>query len=84
MSAHGELRQKAALQAAEKQALERVMAEKEAEYARVRGGKYMKRDDFRQYQANIRGKHNQYKEMKIQGIIKRSAYDQNSLFYLGF
>ena len=42
------------------------MQDKEGEYARVKGGKYMKRDDFRQYQANIRGKHNQYKEMKKQ------------------
>merc|ERR1719324_906760 len=50
----------------EKLALERTLADKEAEYARVRGGKYMKRDDFRQYQANIRAKHNQYKEMKKQ------------------
>jgi hypothetical protein len=31
----------------EKQVLERLMAEKESEYARTKGGKYMKRDDFR-------------------------------------
>ena len=31
----------------EKQALERILQEKEAEYARVKGGKYMKRDDFK-------------------------------------
>ena len=33
----------------EKLALERTLADKEGEYARVKGGKYMKRDDFRQY-----------------------------------
>ena len=34
----------------------------------------MKRDDFKQYQANIRGKHNQYKEMKKQlGEFKSEA-----------
>ena len=33
----------------EKLGLERTLADKEAEYARVKGGKYMKRDDFRQY-----------------------------------
>lgn len=31
----------------EKNALEKVMQDKEAEYARVKGGKYMKRDDFK-------------------------------------
>lgn len=31
----------------EKQALERQMADKESEYAKTKGGKYMKRDDFR-------------------------------------
>lgn len=48
----------------EKQALEKTMADKESEYARTRGGKYMKRDDFRQYAANLRGKNTQYKQMK--------------------
>lgn len=48
----------------EKQALEKQMAEKEQEYARTKGGKYMKRDDFRQYAANLRGKNTQYKQMK--------------------
>jgi len=48
----------------EKQALEKTMAEKEAEYARTKGGKYMKRDDFRNYAANLRGKNTQYKQMK--------------------
>jgi hypothetical protein len=32
------------------------MNDKEGEYARTRGGKYMKRDDFKQYAANLRGK----------------------------
>ena len=31
----------------EKMALEKMMNDKEAEYARTRGGKYMKRDDFK-------------------------------------
>ena len=48
----------------EKQALERILQEKEAEYARVKGGKYMKRDDFKQYAANLRGKNVQYKNMR--------------------
>ena len=61
----------------EKLGLERTLADKEAEYARVNGGKYMKRDDFRQYQANIRGKHNQYKEMKKQ--LQELKAEQNVL-----
>jgi len=48
----------------EKQALEKLMADKEQEYAKAKGGKYMKRDDFRQYAANLRGKNTQYKQMK--------------------
>lgn len=40
----------------EKQALEKTMADKESEYARTKGGKYMKRNDFRQYAENLRGK----------------------------
>jgi len=48
----------------EKQALEKAMADKETEYARAKGGKYMKRDDFRQYAANLRGKNTQFKQMK--------------------
>jgi len=40
------------------------MNEKEAEYARAKGGKYMKRDDFNQYAANLRGKNAKYKPMK--------------------
>lgn len=48
----------------EKQALEKTMADKESEYARTKGGKYMKRNDFRQYAENLRGKNAQYKQMK--------------------
>jgi len=40
------------------------MNDKEAEYSRTRGGKYMKRDDFKQYAANLRGKNATYKQMK--------------------
>ena len=55
----------------EKMALEKMMSEKEAEYARTKGGKYMKRDDFKQYAANLRGKNAQYKQMKkVLGEIK--------------
>lgn len=45
----------------EKQGLEKTMADKESEYARTKGGKYMKRNDFRQYAENLRGKNAQYK-----------------------
>jgi intraflagellar transport protein 81 len=48
----------------EKQALEKTLADKEAEYSRTKGGKYMKRDDFRQYASNLRGKNNEYKQLK--------------------
>ena len=48
----------------EKAALERTLQDKEAEYAKTKGGKYMKRDDFKQYAANLRGKNQKYKEMK--------------------
>ncbi len=55
----------------EKQALQNLMSTKEAEYSKSRGGKYMKRDDFKQYAANLRGKNNQYKQMKkVLGEIK--------------
>jgi intraflagellar transport protein 81 len=42
------------------------MLDKESEYQRTKGGKYMKRDDFKQYAANLRGKNAQYKKMKQQ------------------
>ena len=55
----------------EKYALEKLMNDKEGEYARTRGGKYMKRDDFKQYAANLRGKNASYKQMKkVLGEIK--------------
>jgi intraflagellar transport protein 81 len=55
----------------EKIALEKLMNDKEAQYAKSRGGKYMKRDDFKQYAANLRGKNAQYKQMKkVLGEIK--------------
>ena len=55
----------------EKIALEKLMNDKESEYAKTRGGKYMKRDDFKQYAANLRGKNAQYKQMKkVIGEIK--------------
>jgi intraflagellar transport protein 81 len=48
-----------------------MMNDKEADYAKSRGGKYMKRDDFKQYAANLRGKNAQYKSMKkVLGEIK--------------
>lgn len=40
------------------------MSDKESEYARAKGGKYMKRDDFKQMTANIRAKNTQYRQMK--------------------
>lgn len=40
----------------EKHALEKLMADKEAEYVQTKGTKYMKRDDFKQYAASLRGK----------------------------
>ena len=55
----------------EKLALEKMMNDKEGEYAKTKGGKYMKRDDFKQYAANLRGKNAQYKQMKkVLGEIK--------------
>jgi intraflagellar transport protein 81 len=50
----------------EKQALEKQMQDKEAEYQKTKGGKYMKRDDFKQYAANLRGKNTEYKKKKQQ------------------
>ena len=44
-------------------ALEKTMQEKEENYAKTKGTKYMKRDDFRQYAANLREKNTQYKTM---------------------
>lgn len=47
----------------EKVSLEKQMQEKEENYAKTKGSKYMKRDDFRQYAANLRVKNTQYKSM---------------------
>jgi intraflagellar transport protein 81 len=40
----------------EKMALEKTMQEREENYVKTKGTKYMKRDDFRQYAANLREK----------------------------
>ena len=48
----------------EKLALEKIMREKEEQYASVKGSKYIKSDDFRQYAATLRVKNNQFKDMK--------------------
>lgn len=48
----------------EKLALEKTMQDKEENYAKEKGSKYMKRDDFRQYAANLREKNNGFKSMK--------------------
>jgi intraflagellar transport protein 81 len=48
----------------EKNGLEKQLREREEAYAQQKGSKYMKRDDFRQYAANLRVKNNQFKEMK--------------------
>ncbi len=42
----------------EKNGLEKQLREKEEQYAKQKGSKYMKRDDFRQYAANLRVKNN--------------------------
>jgi intraflagellar transport protein 81 len=56
---------------AEKFALEKMMTGKEQEYAKAHGGNYMKRDDFKQFAVNLRGKNNQYRQMKkVIGEIK--------------
>jgi intraflagellar transport protein 81 len=45
-------------------ALEKIMRDKEENYAKQKGGKHMKRDDFRQYAANLRVKNANFKVMK--------------------
>jgi len=42
----------------EKQALEKSLRDKEEQYAKTKGQKFMKKDDFRQYAANLRVKNN--------------------------
>lgn len=47
------------------------MTAKEQDYAKAHGGNYMKRDDFKQFAVNLRGKNNQYRQMKkVLGEIK--------------
>jgi len=48
----------------EKLALEKMMREKEDNYLKTRGSKYLKRDDFKQYAATLRVKNNAFKTMK--------------------
>jgi intraflagellar transport protein 81 len=47
----------------EKATAERAMQDKEGQYEKTKGQKYLKRDDFRQYAANLREKNNNYKTM---------------------
>jgi intraflagellar transport protein 81 len=47
----------------EKKATEKQLQQMEENYAKQKGTKYMKRDDFRQYAANLRVKNTQYKAM---------------------
>lgn len=47
----------------EKMGMEKQMQQMEENYAKQKGTKYMKRDDFRQYAANLRVKNTQYKSM---------------------
>ena len=42
-------------------ALEKTMQDREENYAKVKDQKYMKRDDFRSYAANLRTKNIQFK-----------------------
>lgn len=48
----------------DKMNLEKQMRDKEDKYSKEKGGKYMKRDDFRQYAANLRVKNANFKVMK--------------------
>jgi len=48
----------------DKMNLEKLMRDKEDKYSKEKGGKYMKRDDFRQYAANLRVKNANFKVMK--------------------
>ena len=45
----------------EKLQLEKTLKDKEDNYEKTKGSKYLKRDDFRQYAANLREKNTQYK-----------------------
>ena len=58
----------------EKLALEKIMFEKEQEYSKQKGGKYLGRDDFRQFAANLRAKNATYKnKMKNLSEIKQEV-----------
>ena len=46
----------------EKIALEKTLAEREQTYETTKGSKYLKRDDFRQYAANLKEKNAQHKQ----------------------
>ena len=46
----------------EKMALEKTLAEREEHYEKVKGSKFLKRDDFRQYAANLKEKNAQHKQ----------------------
>ena len=48
----------------EKLALEKQLRDKEEQYEKQKGSKYMKRDDFRQYAANLRVKNNAHKQQR--------------------
>lgn len=48
----------------EKEALEKMMTEREQQYILQKGTKYMKRDDFRDYAMKLREKNKKYKVMK--------------------
>lgn len=48
----------------EKEALEKMMTEKEQEYVMAKGTKYMKRDDFRDFAMKLREKNKKFKVMK--------------------
>ena len=46
----------------EKMDLEKQLAERENYYEKVKGSKFLKRDDFRQYAANLKEKNAQHKQ----------------------
>lgn len=48
----------------EVRALEKSLENKEKEYAKAKGTKFMKHDDFKQLAAGLRGKQTQYKKMR--------------------
>ena len=48
----------------EERALEKLLEQKEKEYAQLKGTKFMKHDDFKRYAADLRGKQTQYKKMR--------------------